>query len=93
MAGYDVDGSTSTVFRLAGKTYVCMLITASSSPSPRRERRGWRRVGLGRGESSADERGESGEGEQGEWLRWWGECGDVDLSSEEPNVISMRNCV
>jgi hypothetical protein len=32
MAGDDVDVSASTVFRMAGKTYVCTLVTASSSP-------------------------------------------------------------
>jgi hypothetical protein len=55
-----------------GRTYVRTLVTASSSPSSRRERWGWRRLGL--------QRGESGEGEQGNWRRRWGErrrCGSV----------------
>jgi hypothetical protein len=70
-AGDDVDGSASTVFRLVGKTYVRTPVTASSSPSSRRELWGWRRAGL--------RRGESGEGERGEWRRWWGECGHCGL--------------
>jgi hypothetical protein len=57
----------STVFRLAGKSYVRTLVTASSSPSSRTKRSGWRRAGL--------QREESGEGEWGEWRRLWGECG------------------
>jgi hypothetical protein len=63
----DVDEFASTVFRLAGKTYARMLVTASSSLSSRREQWSWRRAGL--------QLGESGEGEQGEWQRRWGECG------------------
>jgi hypothetical protein len=81
----DVDGSASTVFRLAEKAYVSTPVTASSSPSSRRERWGWRRAGL--------RRGESGEGERGEWRRRWENAGVVDLSSEEPNMNDARNCV
>jgi hypothetical protein len=33
VAGDDVDGSASTVFRLVGKTYIRTPVTASSSPS------------------------------------------------------------
>jgi hypothetical protein len=63
----DIDKSTSTVFRLAGKTFARTPVTASSSSSSCREWWGWRRVGL--------QWGESGEGEQGEWRQRWGECG------------------
>jgi hypothetical protein len=66
VAGDDVDGFALIVFRFAGKTYVCTPVTASASLSSRRERWGWRRAGL--------RRGESGEGERGEWQRRWGEC-------------------
>jgi hypothetical protein len=52
-----------------------MPVTVSSSPSPRREPGGWRRVGMLRGGSGEGERGESSEGKQGEWRWRWGECG------------------
>jgi hypothetical protein len=85
MAGDDVDLSVSTVLRSAGKTYVRTPVTASSSPSSRRERWGWRRVGCG-GERAAKASGASGV------------CGGenacvVDLFSEEPNMNGARNCV
>jgi hypothetical protein len=83
MAGDDVDRSASTVVRLARKTYVSMPVTASSSPSSRRERWGWRRAGLQQGESGEGERGGGG-GEN---------AGVLDLSSEEPNMNGARNCV
>jgi hypothetical protein len=72
-----------------------MLVTASSSPSSRRERWGWRRAGLRRGESGEGEReravkasGASGGGSGGEE-----NAGVVDLSSEKPNMNITRNCV
>jgi hypothetical protein len=57
----------STVFRLFGKMYVRTPVIVSLSPSSHRERWSWRRAGL--------RRGESGEGERGEWRQRWGECG------------------
>jgi hypothetical protein len=83
----------STVLRLARKTYVCTPVTASSSPLSCRERWGWRRAGLWQGESDEGERGESGEGE---WASGGGggeNAGVVDLSSEEPNMNDVSNCV
>jgi hypothetical protein len=71
VAGDDIDGSASTVFRLAGKTYIRTPVTASSSPSSCRERWGWRRAVLQQGESGEGERGENGEGERDEWRRRW----------------------
>jgi hypothetical protein len=64
----------TAIFSLVGKTYVRTPVTASSSPSSRREQWGWRRAGLRRGESSEGKRRKSGQGEQGEWRRQWGEC-------------------
>jgi hypothetical protein len=75
----------STVFRLAGKTYVCTPVTASSSPSSHRERWGWRRAGLRQGESSEGERVSGGGGGEN--------AGVVDLSGEKPNMNDARNCV
>jgi hypothetical protein len=86
VAGDDVYGSASTVFRLAGKTYVRTPVTTSSSLSSRRERWGWRRAGLRQGERAVKASGGSGGG-VGE------NAGVVDLSSEESNMNGARNCV
>jgi hypothetical protein len=58
VVGDDIDGSASTVFRLAEKTNVRMPVTAFSLPLSRRERWGWRIAGLRLGESGEGERGE-----------------------------------
>jgi hypothetical protein len=81
----NVNGSTSTVFRLAGKTYVRTPVTASSSPSSRGERWGWRRAGLGQGESDKGEQASGGGGGEN--------AGVVDLSSEELAMNDTCNCV
>jgi hypothetical protein len=73
--------------------YVHTLVTASSSPSSRRERWGWRRAGLRRGESGEGEQGESGKGERASGDDGGESAGVVDLSSEEPNMNDVRNCV
>jgi hypothetical protein len=82
----DIDVSASTVFRLAGKTYVRTPVTVSSSPSSRKERWGWRRAGLRWGERAAKVSGASGGG-GGE------NASIVDLSSEEPNMNGACNYV
>jgi hypothetical protein len=81
-AGDNVDGSASTVFRLAGKTYVRTPVTA---PSSRRSGGAREEQGCG-GERAAKASGASGGG-GGE------NVGVVDLSSEEPNMNSVRNYV
>jgi hypothetical protein len=83
VAGDYVDGSASTVFRLAGRT------SARQEPCPRQSRH----VGSGGageeqgcgGERSAKASGVSGSGGEN--------AGVVDLSSEEPNMNCARNCV
>jgi hypothetical protein len=85
VAGDNVDGSASTIFSLARKTYVRMPVIASSSPSSCRERWGWRRAGCGK-ERAAKVSGESGSGSEEN-------AGIVDLSSKEPNMNGVRNCV
>ena len=78
------DGSASTVFRLAGKP------SALQSPRPRHRRHAWsggagEEQGYG-GERAAKASGESGSG--------GGESASVvDLSSEEPNMNGVCNCV
>jgi hypothetical protein len=81
----DVDGSASTVFRLAGKTYVRTPVTASSSLSSRRERWGWRRAGLQQGETAKVSGASGGGGGEN--------AGVVDLCTEEPNMNDTRNYV
>jgi hypothetical protein len=81
MAGDGINGSASAVFRLVRKTYVCTPVTASSSPSSRRERWDWRRAGLRWGES-----GESGGGGRDN-------ASVVDLSREELNMSGACNYV
>jgi hypothetical protein len=67
-----------------------MPVTASSSPSSRREWWGWRRVGLRWGDRGG-ERVAKASGVTG------GDGGDnagiLDLSNEEPNMNGARNCV
>jgi hypothetical protein len=84
VAGDDVDGSVSTVFRLARCTF------ARQQPRPRHRRH----AGSG---GAGEEQGCGGEraakasratgGGGGE------SAGVVDLSSEEPNMNGTRNCV
>jgi hypothetical protein len=87
VAGDDVDGSASTIFRLAMKTYVHTPVTVSSSPSSRREQCGWigEEQGCG-GERAVKVSGVSGGG-GGENARV------VYPSSQEPNMNDAHNCV
>jgi hypothetical protein len=84
VAGDDVDGSASTIFRLARHT------SARQQPCPRyRHHAGSAGAGeeLGcSGERAAKVSGASG-GSGGE------NAGFVDLSSEEPNMNGACNCV
>jgi hypothetical protein len=62
-----------------------MPVIASSSPSSRTERWGWRRAGLRRERAAKASGATDGGG---------GENADVvDLCSEEPNMNGARNCV
>jgi hypothetical protein len=84
VAGDDVDGSASAVFRLDGRTYTCQ------QPRPRH------RTHAG-SDGAGEEQGCGGEREAKASGATGGGGGEdayiVDLSSEEPNMNDARNCV
>jgi hypothetical protein len=85
VAGDDVNGSASTVFRLVGKTYVRTPVTCPLHRRHAGSGGAGEEQGCG-GERAAKASGPSGSG-GGE------NAGVVDRSSEEPNIKDVCNCV
>jgi hypothetical protein len=84
VTGDDIDGSASTVFRLAGRT------SARQYPRPR-HRHHVGSGGAGEEQGCGGERATKASGATGGG--GVENAGVVDLFSEEPNMNGVRNCV